>query len=312
MSEEIQLTIDLNTADAETLTQIAGIGPALAERIIAARPFKSLEDLRRVSGIGPSFLEQLRPHVSLPSAQTVVGETGLLEDFAPGEELAASEEERRGLAPTAVEEKSTPTEVTVLPESLLPSEERATAPEEEAAADVQEPVSPEEVRPSEAKPAPIPADQQAVVTRTQALLMAFGSGILALFLALGLTLGVLAGINGGRLRYASPAQVDALSTRVGGLQSRTDTLERDLSGLRGRVDQLEALGGRVSMVEQGIEDVQAEVASAASEVENLSGQVDEITNQLETLQTESARFSSFLDGLRELMEGLFATEEGGK
>ncbi len=78
------------------------------------------------------------------------------------------------------------------------------------------------------------------------------------------------------------------------------------------MDQLEALGGRVSMVEQGIEDVQAEVASAASEVENLSGQVDEITNQLETLQTESARFSSFLDGLRELMEGLFATEEGGK
>jgi len=33
----------------------------MAERILAARPFDSIEDLQRVSGIGASVLENIRP-----------------------------------------------------------------------------------------------------------------------------------------------------------------------------------------------------------------------------------------------------------
>jgi competence protein ComEA len=43
------------------LEDLPGIGPVLAGRIIAARPFKSADDLRKVKGIGDKRYEKLRP-----------------------------------------------------------------------------------------------------------------------------------------------------------------------------------------------------------------------------------------------------------
>jgi competence protein ComEA len=37
----------------------------LAHRIVAGRPYASVEDLQRVSGIGPKTLELLRPRVTV-------------------------------------------------------------------------------------------------------------------------------------------------------------------------------------------------------------------------------------------------------
>ena len=55
--------LDLNTASKEKLMFIKGIGPVLAERIIAGRPYKTVADLLKVKGIGSKKLEKIRPYV---------------------------------------------------------------------------------------------------------------------------------------------------------------------------------------------------------------------------------------------------------
>jgi competence ComEA-like helix-hairpin-helix protein len=55
--------VDLNTASYEELQKLPGIGPKLAERIMAHRPYRKLEDLDNVPGIGPKTLERLKPLV---------------------------------------------------------------------------------------------------------------------------------------------------------------------------------------------------------------------------------------------------------
>jgi len=61
--------VDLNTADAQALATLPGIGDVLAGRIIAYRaahgPFRSLEELDRVTGIGEALIEGLRGAVTL-------------------------------------------------------------------------------------------------------------------------------------------------------------------------------------------------------------------------------------------------------
>jgi competence protein ComEA len=62
--------VDLNTATAADLEQLPGIGPVLAERIVAWRTehgtFRSVDQLREVPGIGESKYLALEPEVVVP------------------------------------------------------------------------------------------------------------------------------------------------------------------------------------------------------------------------------------------------------
>ncbi len=57
-----QVGVDLNTASPALLTHVSGIGPKLAEKIVAHRneqgPFPSRKALQKVSGLGPKAFEQ--------------------------------------------------------------------------------------------------------------------------------------------------------------------------------------------------------------------------------------------------------------
>jgi competence ComEA-like helix-hairpin-helix protein len=54
--------IDINTATEKELKMIPGVGPVMASRIIAARPFRSADDLKKVNGIGEKKYAKIRPY----------------------------------------------------------------------------------------------------------------------------------------------------------------------------------------------------------------------------------------------------------
>jgi len=62
--------VDLNRANAAELASLDGIGARLAQRIILARPFATVEDLARVRGIGPRRMAELRPRLRVTPATT--------------------------------------------------------------------------------------------------------------------------------------------------------------------------------------------------------------------------------------------------
>ena len=60
--------IDINTATADQLEELMGVGPVLAQAIVDYRtehgPFRSVDELLRVSGIGESKLDSIRDDVT--------------------------------------------------------------------------------------------------------------------------------------------------------------------------------------------------------------------------------------------------------
>ena len=60
--------VDINSASAEELAGLPGIGDAKAKAIVeyrAAEPFKTVDDLKKVKGIGDKMLESLRPDITV-------------------------------------------------------------------------------------------------------------------------------------------------------------------------------------------------------------------------------------------------------
>jgi competence protein ComEA len=67
-------TVNVNTATAEELQLLPGIGAARADALIELRKqrggFKSLEQLKELKGIGDASLERLRPYVRFEGKTT--------------------------------------------------------------------------------------------------------------------------------------------------------------------------------------------------------------------------------------------------
>jgi len=74
-AEKLSGVVNVNTASAEQLTLLPGVGDARAREIIAARQkqggFKRVEDLLAIKGIGEASLAKLRPYVSLSGETTL-------------------------------------------------------------------------------------------------------------------------------------------------------------------------------------------------------------------------------------------------
>jgi len=66
--------VNLNTATAEQLATIPGVGPKMAERIIDYRQknggFKKVEDLMNVSGVGEKRFLKMKPLITVAATKT--------------------------------------------------------------------------------------------------------------------------------------------------------------------------------------------------------------------------------------------------
>ena len=66
------IPLDLNTASAEDLEAVPGLGPSRAGAIVADRaargPFGAVQELDRVRGFGPATVQRLAPFVTVRGA----------------------------------------------------------------------------------------------------------------------------------------------------------------------------------------------------------------------------------------------------
>jgi competence protein ComEA len=59
--------VDINSASEKDLEQLSGVGPATAKKIIAGRPYSSVDDLKR-AGVSQKTIDQIRPNVTAAGA----------------------------------------------------------------------------------------------------------------------------------------------------------------------------------------------------------------------------------------------------
>ncbi len=94
--------VDLNTADMKALEALPGVGPATAKAIVAARPFKSVDDLKKVKGIGDGAkFAALKDKVSVGNAVTAPAAPAPAAKAAPAAAPAAPAAASAQAAPAA-------------------------------------------------------------------------------------------------------------------------------------------------------------------------------------------------------------------
>lgn len=61
--------VDVNSADVETLETLPGIGPTLANRIVAGRPYKNASDLEKVQGLSKSKIDAIQDQITFGTSK---------------------------------------------------------------------------------------------------------------------------------------------------------------------------------------------------------------------------------------------------
>jgi prefoldin subunit 5 len=289
MTENDVAKVDVNTGSLESLMAISGIGEGLAARIIASRPYASLNDLTRVQGISARSVERWAPSLAIEATDEAlpVLEAEFVEEEDMVEEGIESQDEPAVETEAEVDEVQPVIEV--VEEDLIPE----PIPEEMDAAEPVETVQDEQ--PKE-KVKTKKSGGSKPLLRGDAFLLGGVVGVLSVLLAVVLSLGILALVNGG-LDYVSPGQLSRVQRRVETIESEMDVLTQDIAGLTTRLDSMETLGGRVADLEGTAEKLGEEAARIQAEMDGLQEAVAEISEQYGIVER-------FLGGMQGLLNEL--------
>lgn len=306
--------ININLADAATLSTLPGIGPAIAQRIIEYRetvhPFEEVIELAAVPGISEKMVRTFEASVTvepgigatavpLPPDEPediLLLEAPALLDLPPDDvttvPMTASEPEEEGAdeLDDGVEETAVPQP----PPSPTPSR-RETASFATAAL----PAAP-------AAPAPPAVDWETRSRRRGCLSTLLGATFGAILGAV-LTLAVLAAINQGTLSYST--QNEAVQQR---LESEIISRTNELNQLSTRVslaatEEAEANESLADEFAAANEAISEDVANNEAIISYLATRSGALELRLDEVAGAADTFTGFLDGLRGLLDDL---EEG--
>lgn len=173
------------------------------------------------------------------------------------------------------------------PPEQAPAQTADTGPQDQPAGIAQGAPSGSSEPPQAPPPAPAPSRPA-----EPADLIAYGAA--AVVLAVLLTLGILALVNGG-LRFGRASQVEAL-----GVQAATQA--SNVQDLNTRVETLQGIGPRMDAVETEVGGLRDQNEQLGQQVAQMQTQVATMQAQVETLQQRTNAFQAFLDGLRSLLQ----------
>jgi competence protein ComEA len=130
--------VDLNNASEKELEGIKGVGPATAKKIIAGRPYKSVDDLKK-AGIPDKTIESMKPLVkvgSVPAAAKPTAETKQATTPKAASPAAAAPPPTttKAVAPPPVTPVKAPAEAAKAPAEKVKTSTKAPAKEKAVAA----------------------------------------------------------------------------------------------------------------------------------------------------------------------------------
>ena len=318
----------LNEGSRDELMTLPGIGPALADGLIAARPFESLEAAQVVNGISTNILGQLEQAVAGLESVTdhdTQTEVEARDESSEVESVKAPEVEGQGIREELPGEgepvsEQTPADSVPAPETLAANQET----DRDKTVEVKEPIAEKEMgveeevsETAQAAARDDQADQKAVVGVPEkpevvsksgvSLFVLFATSVFTALVTILLTLVVLAGINGS-LRFVTESEFQGMKSESAQLASQVETLQQDLSGLRSRVDTLEGLGERIVVMEKAQQQFMDDLEMTNQQVSDVQAEVTVLNEQVEQQNERTQRFETFLMDLQTLLSGLFAPE----
>jgi len=344
-----KLKVDINSASIEELTSVNGIGLALAEKIIANRPFTSLDELAKVQGIGTTSLESIKSNLMIQPQEPHSDFEAFVESIrgenkSPVLDVEEDENQESFQAEEKVEPESTWHAVNIAesdsedleqeiteedisePEILegdvkiledngleeeIVFEEQIESEVQETAEDKPNQEAIKETKKSTAKKIETQTGSEDWITRSQLIWSMIGTAVFSIILTALITLGILSATNDG-LRYATINDATRLENEITLLNDLSTTMKTDIESMKSRLDTLETVAGRVTALETRADEVDSQIEEIQSSIQEISETLLTVQEEVEALQIAAEKSSEFRSGLMQLLLEIDGTAEEGK